>query len=99
MRGAVGELVRERFVVGWGAADGGGDVQFFQLQAVVAIGGGRLGGESGFVEGRVHEFSGGVAGEGAAGTVGAVGSGSEAEDDDARLGISEAGDGLAPVVT
>jgi hypothetical protein len=90
--------LRERLVIRRGAAGGCGDVHVFELEAIVAVGGGRLIGESGFVEDGVHEFSGGVAGERAAGAVGAVGSGCEAEDDDPGLRVSEAGDGLAPVV-
>ncbi len=49
------------------------------------------------MEDGVHEVAGAVSGEGAAGSVGAVGSGGEAEDEDACARISEAGNGARPV--
>ncbi len=67
------------------------------MEPVVAVRRIRLIGESGFVEDRVHEFAGGIAGEGTPGAIGTVGSGSETEHEHAGVGISEAGDGLAPV--
>jgi hypothetical protein len=49
------------------------------------------------VENGVHEIAGAVAGKGPPRSVGSVGAGSEAEDEDAGIGIAEAGNGLGPV--
>jgi hypothetical protein len=49
------------------------------------------------VEDGVHEVAGAVAGEGAAGAVGSVGSRSEAKDEDSGARIAETGDGAGPV--
>ncbi len=46
----------------------------------------------------IHEVARSVSGEGAPGAIGAVGAGSESEHQDARLGIAETGNGLAPVL-
>ena len=61
------------------------------------MGAGGLVGEAGVVECLVEEIAGAVAGEDAAGAVGAVGSGGESDDDEAGLGVAERGDGAAPV--
>ena len=97
VRGAVADLLGRRFVAGRGAADDGADPDLAELEAVVATGGGGLAGEAEFVEDGVHKVSGAVTGKWAAGPVGAVGPGSEAEDEDAGLGITEAGNGFGPV--
>ena len=97
MRGAVADLFRERLVRGWGAADDGGDPGVFEPKAVGKGGAGGLVGEAHGVEDRVHEVAGAVSGEDAAGTVGSVGSGGEAEDEDAGARIAEARDGARPV--
>ena len=68
-----------------------------QLEAVVAVGGRGLVGESGLVQHGIHEVAGSVAGEWASGAIGAVSAGSQSHDQDAGLGIAESGDGLAPV--
>lgn len=91
------DLVGVGLVVGRGAADGGGDPGVVEGEAVGTVSGGGLVGEAGFVEGAEEEVAGAVAGEDAAGAVGAVGSGGEAEDEDARGGVAEAGDGAAPI--
>lgn len=98
IRRAVGQLLRQGLVVGRCAAGGGGDEQVVELEPVVPVGGRGLIGEAGFVEHRVHEVAGSVAGEGTASTVGTVGSGGEAENEDTGIGIAKGGDGLAPVV-
>src|ERR1700722_7830130 len=54
-------------------------------------------GEAGAVESGEEEIAGAVAGEAAAGAVGAVGGGGEADDPDAGGGVAEAGDGLGEV--
>ena len=56
--------------------------------------GGRLVRESGFVQHRVHEIPGGIAGERPAGAVRAVRTGREAEDEDARFGSPNPGTGF-----
>ena len=68
-----------------------------ELEAVVAGGGVRLVGEAELVEDGVHEVAGAVAGEGAAGAIGAVRSGGKADDEDAGAGVAEARDGPGPV--
>ena len=98
MDAAVADLLGGGFVAGRGATDDGADPELAEFEAVVAADGGGLTGEAELVEDGVHEVAGAVAGEGAAGAVGAVGSGSEAENEDAGVGVSEAGDGLGPVL-
>jgi len=50
------------------------------------------------VQHRVHEVARSVSGERAAGAIGTVGAGSEPEHEDTGVGISEAGNGFAPVL-
>jgi hypothetical protein len=49
------------------------------------------------VQDGVHELTGGVSGKGTAGAVAAVSSRGEAENEDAGVGVSEAGDGTGPI--
>ena len=95
---AVGQFPGQRLVAGRRAANGGGDVKIVQNQPIVPIRRRRLTGKSGFVQHRVHKVAGGISGEGAAGAIGAVGAGSESEHQDSGMGISEAGNRLAPVL-
>jgi len=97
-RGAVGELGGKRLVVRRGAADGGGDPEVVEGESVVAVCGAGLRGEAESVKDGVHEVSGGVSGERASGAIAAVRSGGESEDEDTGGGISEAGNGMCPVV-
>ena len=60
----------------------------------VAVG---LVGEAGVVQHGIEEVAGAVAGEDAAGAVAAVGSGGEAEGQDAGFGVAVAGHGTGPV--
>ncbi len=85
------------FIVGRGAADRSGDPGVVEDEAVVTVRGVWLVGEAGFVESAEEKIAGAVAGEDAAGAVGTVGSGGEAEDEEAGGGVAEAGDGAAPV--
>jgi hypothetical protein len=62
------------------------------------MGRGRLVGEAGAVQRGVEPVARSVAGEDAAGAVGAVGGRGEAEDVDGGLGVAEAGRGPAPVL-
>jgi hypothetical protein len=97
MRGAVANLLRLGLVAGRSAADDGGDPRVAELEAVVAVGGAGFAGQAQLVQDRVHEVARAVAGEGSAGAVGSVGAGCEAEDEDAGVGVSEAGNGARPV--
>src|SRR4029077_11424492 len=65
---------------------------------IVAGGRGGQESESGRVQHRIHEVAGSVSGERAAGASGAVGAGSKSENEDAGMGIAEAGNGLAPIL-
>ena len=96
--GAVTNLLGSGLVAGWSAADDGGDPGMAQAEAVVAGGCVRLIRETEVVEYGIHEIARSVAGEGAASAIGPVGSGSEAEDEDAGAGVTEARDGACPVV-
>jgi hypothetical protein len=97
MGGAVANLLGERLVAGWGAADDGGDPGVTQLEAVVAGDGAGFAGEAKLVQDGVHEIAGTVAGEGAAGAVGSMGSWGEAEDEDSCSWVAKAGYGAGPV--
>ena len=91
-------LLRQRLVRRRRAADRGGDPAVAQRQAVVAVLGGRLVGEAGAVQRGEQEVARAVAGEDAAGAVGAVRGRRQAEDQHARRRVAEAGDRAAPVV-
>ena len=95
---AFAELVRRRLVSGGSAMDGRGDVAVFEGQAVVRRRRVGLGSKPRAVERVVEEVSRAVAGEHAAGAVGSVGARREADDEQARRGVAERRDGLAPVV-
>src|ERR1700680_2310210 len=92
------ELLRRGLVGGRSAANCGGDVKILQLEPIVAVGGMRLAGESGFIQYREHELAGSLAGEVAARAVGGVRPRSQSQDQHPRLGIAEAGHGLAPIL-
>jgi len=95
--GAVTYLLGERFVAGRGAAYDRGYPGVAQLEAVVAVDGARFAGEAEFVQDRVHEVAGAVAGEGSACSVSSVGAWGEAEDEDSGPGVTKARDGPGPV--
>ena len=96
--GAVANLLGRGLVPGRRAADNRGDPRVAQAQAVVAGDGAGLGGEAEFVEHGVHEVAGAVSGKGAAGAVGSVSAGGEAEDEQAGAGVTEAGDRARPIL-
>ena len=81
-----------------GAADAGADVAVGQAKAVVAASRGGLVGVAGAVQGGEEPVAGAVAGEDAAGAVAAVGRRRQADDEQPRPRVAEAGDGKAPVV-
>ena len=95
---AVGNFFRKGLVAGRSAVNGAGDPGVCELEAVVFTGAGWLVGEAGVAEGLEKEIAGTVTGEDAAGAVGAVCGGGETDDDEARVGVTERGDGAAPVV-
>ena len=94
---AVADLLREGLVAGRCAADDGGYPGMTELEAVVAGDGFGFCGEAEIVKDWVHEVAGAVTGEGTAGAVGTVGSRSESKYEEARVRVSEAGDGAGPV--
>ena len=94
-----GRAPRARRVAGRRAADGGSDVDAAQREPVVARDARRLAGEPRAVERGVEEVARAIAGEHAPRAVRAVRAGREADDDEARAGIAEAGDRAAPVVS
>src|SRR6266852_9988943 len=98
IRSAVGQFLGQRLVARRRAASGGSDVEIGQNKPVVTVGRRRLTSKSRFMQHRIHEVAGGVAGKGAAGAIGAVRAGSESEHEDAGMGIAESGNGLSPVL-
>src|SRR3712207_6550544 len=101
LAGGVGEagvaLGWGRLVLRRGAADGGGDPGSGEAEAVLAVARERLVRQTRAVERGEEEIARAVAGEEAAGPVGAVGGGGETEDDDPRRRVPEAGEGPPPV--
>jgi hypothetical protein len=95
--GAVANLLGEGFVAGRGTTNDGGDPGVAELEAIVTVNGAGFAGEAELVEDGVHEVAGAVTGEGAAGAVGSMGAGGEAEDEDSGAGVAEAWDGAGPV--
>src|SRR5260370_23875908 len=76
---AVGQFLGQGLVARRGAASGGSDVESGQSKPVVTGGRRRLTSKPRFVQHRVHEVAGGVAGKRAAGAIGAVRAGRESE--------------------
>ena len=95
---AVANLLGCGLVAGRGAADDRANPGVAEAEAIVAGDGAGLGGEAELVEDRVHEVARAIAGKRAAGAVGSVGAGSEAEDQHTGAGIAEAGDRARPVI-
>ena len=97
---AARDLLRQRLVVGRRAAHRGEDVRVRSAQAVVDVSGRRDVGEAGAMQRRHQEVAGAadaVAGEHAAGAVGAVRRGRQADEQQPRVGIAEARHRAAPV--
>ena len=94
---AVADFLGRGLVAGRGAADDGADPELAELEAVVAGDGFGFGGEAELVEDGVHEVAGAIAGKWPTRPVGAVSAGGEAEDEDAGVVVSEAGNGFCPV--
>ncbi len=98
VRRAVANLVRGGLVAGRSTADDGADPEFAKPEPIVTADGNGLAGQAEFVENGVHEVTRAVASEGTAGAVGSVGPWGEAENENAGVGISEAGNGFGPVL-
>ena len=73
--------------------DGGGDEAIAQFETVVAVDRSRLRRETGSVQRRIKEITRCVAGERPAGAVASMGARREPDDDRARVGVTEGGDG------
>ena len=97
MDAAVADFLWGGFVAGRGAADDGADPEFAELEAVVAGDGFGFGGEAELVEDGVHEVAGAIAGKRSTCPVGSVGARGEAENEDAGVGVAEAGNRFGPV--
>lgn len=95
--GAVANLLWKGFIAGRCTADDGSDPCVAKLETVFSRSPSRLAGKTQFVEDGIHEGSGAVTRERTTGTVGSVGSGSEAKDEDACAGISKARDRTSPI--
>ncbi len=94
---AIGDFIGGGFIVGWGTVGDAGDGAVDELEAVGEMGGGGLIAEAFGVHGGEEEIAGTVASEEAAGAVGAVRSGGEAEDEEMGVRRAEVGDGAGPV--
>src|SRR5579872_124458 len=81
--GAGGDFFGEGLIAGRSAAHDRGDPRAGEPHAVIAMGGDGLRGKSGAMQQRIEEVSRAVAGEGAAGAVGAVRARSEADEENA----------------
>jgi len=90
-------LVRCRRVVGWHAANGERHPRAGELETVVVVARRRLVGETRTMHGAVQPVAAAIAGEHATRAVRAVRTWRESDDDDACVGITEPGDGFAPV--
>lgn len=90
-------FVRQGLVAGRGAANDGSDPCTDEAHAVAPVTGGGLRGKARAIEQRVEEVSRAVAGEGPASTVRSVRSGSEADEEHARVRVAERRDRFAPV--
>lgn len=97
MAGTVANLLWVGLVAGRRTADYGSDPRMMELEAILAREACGLAGKTQIVENGIHEGAGAVAGEGATGTVGSVCTRSEAQNENAGTGISEAGNGASPV--
>jgi hypothetical protein len=97
MTGAVANLLGVGFVAGRSAADDGGDPGVAELEAVITVDGAGFAGEAELVQDGVHEVARAVTGERAAGAIGSVSAGGEAEDEDSGARVAEAWDWAGPV--
>jgi hypothetical protein len=95
---AVANLLGCGLVAGRGTANDGGDPRVTQAQAIVAGDGAIFRGEAELMQYGIHEIAGAVAREGAAGAIRTMRSGSEAQNQHAGAGITEAGDRPRPVI-
>jgi hypothetical protein len=94
---AVPDFFGQRLVIGWRAANRGGNQCVLEDEAVIGIFRVRLIGEACAMELLVQEIPRAVAREHAARTVGAVRGGREPDDDEVGFGIAKGRHGTAPV--
>lgn len=86
---AVAQLYRQRFVSGWRAVDRGRDPCIMQLETIFRTLALRLRRESGVVQRTIQEVAGTISREHTSSTIGAMCSGSEAENQQARGRVAE----------
>lgn len=94
---AVANLLWHGLIAGRSAANNRANPDLTQLEAIVAADGRRFVGEPKFVEDRIHEVAGPIAGKRPSSPVRSVGSWRKAEDEDASVRVAEAGHRLCPV--
>jgi len=95
--GAVTNLLRQWLVARWSTTHDRSNPGVAKLEAIVAVDGAGLGGQAKFMQDWIHEVTGTIASKGAASTVGSVGAGGKAENENAGSGVAEAGNGTGPV--
>jgi hypothetical protein len=94
---AVSQLRRRRLVLRRRAAHRGGDQAIAKRQAVVAVDPLRLRSKAGAIERRIQKITRAIAGKGSSGAIAAVGSGREADDQNAGAWIAERRNRSAPI--
>lgn len=95
---AVLNLLRGRFVAGWGAVDARGDEHTAKEKAVVRAGGVGLACQSDFEEPIVEPVTASIAREHPARSIGTVGCGSEPNDEPCRIRIAKIRNGTTPIL-
>ena len=95
---AIADLIRRGLVLRRSAAHYGGDVCIAQGEPVFFVRGRGLRGEAGAVQHAIEKMTGAIAGERAAGAVGAMRARRQAEDQHPRVHIAEARHRLGPIV-
>lgn len=97
-RATSGEFSRGRLVVGRRAMDRRGDVAIDEIQSVIGRDRGRLVCEACLVEGPIEEVSRSISGEHPTGTVGAMRSGGESNNQHLGIDWTKRGDRFAPIL-
>ncbi len=97
MAGTVANLLRKRLISGWGASNYRGDPGMAKLEAIISRDGAVFRSQTEIVEDGIHEVAGAIACKGSACTVGPVGPGGEAQNQDAGARIAKTRNGFGPV--
>ena len=97
MPGAGSDLLGGRLVTRRSAADDGGDPGMAELQTIVDRDGTSFVGKAELMQDRIHEVAGAIAGEDAAGSIGAMGSRSKPKDENAGAWVTESRHRPGPV--